>query len=277
MILCNLKKLIKEYDVTQTQIIEATGITRPTLLQLIKNENNGFKYDTLEKLCEFFDIELNDLLIYSPYFIKINDFDLTKWIIENNNKEVFQISINISIDSDEYIFDLVGSRSEIQKYEKDLSLKCEIPYDLYHLFNTKKVEEFLNSMLLLDDRLIKLIDDLEYNIENNIYRIKKPWHISLEFNPINKKDIGDELGEFMMQYIDFQMKSPKSKEEIQFAIDETKRLENKSKHLGEKLKLLQNPTYEMIKGKTMHLSYLEKYPKELQEAREYLENLLKED
>lgn len=277
MILCNLKNLIKKYDVTQTQIIEKTGITRPTLLQLIKNENNGFKYDTLEKLCAFFDIELNDLLIYCPYFIKINDFDLTKWIIEENKKEIFQISINLSIDNDEYIFDLVGSRSEINMYEKDLILKCEISYDLYHLFKTKKVEEFLNSMLLLDDRLIKFIDDLEYNIENNVYRIKKPWNISLEFNPITKKDVGDEIGEFMMEYIDFQMKIPKSKEEIHYAINETKRLENKSLHLGEKLKLLPNPTYEMIKGKPMYLSYFEKYPKELQEAREYLEKLLKED
>lgn len=277
MILCNLKKLIKEYDVTQTQIIEATGITRPTLLQLIKNENNGFKYDTIEKLCKFFNVDLNELLIYTPYDITMSELDISEWHFKDKEEIEFLINVTVTIDNEKHIFSLEGSMEELQSYNKKIILKCDVTYEKYHLYKKHNLDKFLNNMLLQHESYNKFYNDLELLIEQNIYRIKNPWHISLEFNPVKKRDISDEIVDFMTEYIDFQMNIPNSKEEINFAIDETKRLENKSIEIGKKLKASSNDIYEMVKGEPMYLSYFEKYPNELQEARTYLENLLKED
>ncbi|WP_270912296.1 helix-turn-helix domain-containing protein [Staphylococcus saprophyticus] len=63
MIKCTLKDLIEHHEVTQTDIANATGITRPTLLSLMRNDAQGIKFSTLEKLCDYFNIEINELLV----------------------------------------------------------------------------------------------------------------------------------------------------------------------------------------------------------------------
>src|SRR5699024_5461595 len=70
MIFCTLSALMEDYGVTQTKLSEATGITRPTLVQLMKNENQNIKYDTIDKLCNYFNIEMNDLIKRSKYDIQ---------------------------------------------------------------------------------------------------------------------------------------------------------------------------------------------------------------
>lgn len=40
---------MKIYEVNQTELSEETGISRPTILSLIKNEAKGIKFDTLDK------------------------------------------------------------------------------------------------------------------------------------------------------------------------------------------------------------------------------------
>lgn len=62
MIYCRLKDLMEETGVTQTKIIEATGITRPTLIQLINNDSNGIKFSTIDKLCDYFNVSMNELI-----------------------------------------------------------------------------------------------------------------------------------------------------------------------------------------------------------------------
>lgn len=63
MIECRLKELMEMKGVTQTDISNATGITRPTLLSLIKNDAQSIKFSTLESLCDYFNIEIQDFLV----------------------------------------------------------------------------------------------------------------------------------------------------------------------------------------------------------------------
>lgn len=51
------------YKVNQTELSEATGISRPTILSLIKNEAKGIKFDTLDKICKHFNVKINDFLV----------------------------------------------------------------------------------------------------------------------------------------------------------------------------------------------------------------------
>lgn len=192
MILCNLKKLIKEYNVTQTQIIESTGITRPTLLQLIKNENNGFKYDTIEKLCKFFNVDMNELLIFTPFDIKMPILDIFQMNYrgvkdEDLGSEII-IHVTTFIDNKRYNFQLAHHLQEIHSLKHEITLYCEVSKEDYYYFKEKKLDSFLTSMLLLHDKYNEFIENLEINLENNFYRIKNEWKIKLEFTLLDEDE-----------------------------------------------------------------------------------------
>ena len=63
MIKCRLKELMKIHEVNQTELSKATGISRPTILSLIRNEANGIKFDNLDKICKYFNVNIKDFLI----------------------------------------------------------------------------------------------------------------------------------------------------------------------------------------------------------------------
>lgn len=73
MIICTLNKLMEENDKTQSEVANATGITRPTLLSLIRNDNQSIRYETINQLCNFFDIDMSELLVYSPVDVKLKN------------------------------------------------------------------------------------------------------------------------------------------------------------------------------------------------------------
>ncbi|WP_158263926.1 helix-turn-helix domain-containing protein, partial [Staphylococcus simulans] len=64
---------MKEKDVNQSRIVEETGITRPTLLTLIRNTNQSIRYETVNQLCNFFNIDMCELLVYSPVEVKLKE------------------------------------------------------------------------------------------------------------------------------------------------------------------------------------------------------------
>ncbi|MGX0350948.1 DNA-binding Xre family transcriptional regulator [Staphylococcus hominis] len=71
MILCTLSKYMDMFGVNQSKLSKETGITRPTIVSLLKNENKNIKYENIDELCSYFEIDLSDLLIYSPLNISI--------------------------------------------------------------------------------------------------------------------------------------------------------------------------------------------------------------
>lgn len=80
MIKCKLNELIEQRGVTQTEIANATGISRPTLLSLIKNDAQGIKFSSLEKLCELFNVTISEFLISDKEIIQTKDEQLDKII-----------------------------------------------------------------------------------------------------------------------------------------------------------------------------------------------------
>ena len=173
MILCTLKNYMKLFGATQSQISEQTGITRPTLLSLIRNENKNIKYDTIDELCNFFGIQLKDLLIYSPVKIKQKSFNI-KTIIEeyehiNESWKTYGVSITYEINNEDFIFE--GSIDPIdlktfknKKFENGtlyLNCNCFIEKDNYeNLLKAGFSKEFFE----LDSDL--LIFNIFFNVRN---------------------------------------------------------------------------------------------------------------
>ncbi len=58
---------------TAKAIWQATGITERTLSRLINNETTGVDFDTLERLCEYFNCQTGDILIWLPGSIEAKE------------------------------------------------------------------------------------------------------------------------------------------------------------------------------------------------------------
>jgi putative transcriptional regulator len=52
--------------ITAKAICQVTGITEKTLSRLINNETARVDFETLERLCEYFDCQPGDILIRLP-------------------------------------------------------------------------------------------------------------------------------------------------------------------------------------------------------------------
>ncbi|MGK8461565.1 helix-turn-helix domain-containing protein [Staphylococcus epidermidis] len=181
MILCTLKNYMKLFGATQSQISEQTGITRPTLLSLIRNENKNIKYDTIDELCNFFGIQLKDLLIYSPVKIKQKSFNI-KTIIEeyehiNESWKTYGVSITYEINNEVFIFE--GSIDPIdlktfknKKFENGtlyLNCNCFIEKDNYeNLLKAGFSKEFFDLYNDLNQIKNKIVDKLPFELDSDL-------------------------------------------------------------------------------------------------------------
>lgn len=69
MIKNNLNVLLAERDYTATDLHEGTGISKTTLTSLVNNTGKGVQMDTIDKICNFLDVDVSEFFIYSPYMI----------------------------------------------------------------------------------------------------------------------------------------------------------------------------------------------------------------
>lgn len=62
MIECNLAVLLAKRKLKVSDAVKATGISQSTLLRLYHDRTTRIDFETIEKLCEFFDCGIEDLL-----------------------------------------------------------------------------------------------------------------------------------------------------------------------------------------------------------------------
>ena len=66
MIKCNLSKLMGEHKVNIQEVHETTGLNRNTISNLYHEKSKQVHFDTIDKLCSFFDCRVGDLFEYKP-------------------------------------------------------------------------------------------------------------------------------------------------------------------------------------------------------------------
>ena len=65
MIEIKLDDLIWQYRVTAEQIAKETGLSKNTISKMRNSKNSNISISTLDKLCEYFECDVCDLLSYS--------------------------------------------------------------------------------------------------------------------------------------------------------------------------------------------------------------------
>lgn len=178
MIICTLKELMKMFGVNQTKLSEETGITRPTLLSLIRNENQNIKYDTINSLCNYFGIGLSDLLLYSPINIEFKEVTYKEEIEtintegqKNLNIPFEYIFIRYFIDDKEYIFQADLDSLVVDVYRKDFNTNEELYVLPINEIDREEYETLLQKGFKQDF----------FNYYNDSIRIKEKIANSLPF------------------------------------------------------------------------------------------------
>ncbi|MBW6088619.1 helix-turn-helix domain-containing protein [Staphylococcus chromogenes] len=189
---------MEEYNVSQSQIATATGITRPTLLSLIRNENQSIRYETINQLCKYFEIDMSDLLVFSPVEVKLSEILIEElpfsayYELEKNEKN-YIVSIIYLIDGIEVEFD---TNLNVTKKVNSLKLSNKIFFstiiyedELAKLksknFNTdfiKVYNESINLNSLIKNKLKSKNLNTDFNFKN--YKV--------EFNTMKRNDKSSE-------------------------------------------------------------------------------------
>ena len=66
MVKNNLKQLLKLKKITQSELSRKSGISKYSLSQMATGKTNSIRHDTLDKLCEALECDINDILMYTP-------------------------------------------------------------------------------------------------------------------------------------------------------------------------------------------------------------------
>ncbi|WP_380572697.1 helix-turn-helix domain-containing protein [Staphylococcus hyicus] len=234
MIICTLKKLMEEYNVSQSQIATATGITRPTLLSLIRNENQSIRYETINQLCKYFEIDMSDLLVFSPVEVKLSEILIEElpfsayYDLEKNEKN-YIVSIIYLIDGIEVEFDTnlnVTKKTNSLKHSNKIFFSTIIYEDeLAKLksknFNTDFIKVYNESIDL--NSLIK--NKLKSNNLNTDFNFK---NYKVDFNTMKRNNKSTE--DFKIELLEFlendKLRKTFSEKEIQILKDKIKYIDD---------------------------------------------------
>src|SRR5699024_9312439 len=178
MIICTLNKLMEVNYKTQSEVASKTGITRPTLLSLIRNDNQSIRYETINQLCKFFDVDMSELLVYSPVDVELKEVLVEEvplsinYEISKNNLS-YSVSLIYEIDGIEFEFDtnlnVIDTDNSLKNSGK-LFFSSTVYEDVWKKLSTKR----------FDENFIKTYNDA-INFENEIKHRLKEHDLNTDF------------------------------------------------------------------------------------------------
>lgn len=89
MIRCNLAVLLAERSLKITKVAAETGISRTTLTALSTNRSQGIQFDTLNTLCNYFNVAPNSLVSFIPIDIDVISIDLQEDEFGNEPPDIY--------------------------------------------------------------------------------------------------------------------------------------------------------------------------------------------
>src|SRR5699024_9576656 len=206
------------------------GITRPTLLSLIRNDNQSIRYETINQLCKFFSIDMSELLRYSPVNVTMIDilveklfasdeglhhivsviYDIDGHEIEFDTNLIISNTKNSLENSGKFIFSTliektIWSQMKIKKFDKDFIKVYNDAINLESIIKGKLKDQDLNTNFQIKEYDIDIrtfqkddrsSEDIIKNIEKMVYELpndksEKQFLINSIKTMINSLNEGD--------------------------------------------------------------------------------------
>lgn len=139
MIKNNFNELMAQKKLKITRVSNDTGISRPTLTSLTRGESKGIQYDTLNTLCNYFNITPCEFFDYIPYEFTIKIIDTDNEVIKDLNYN----ENNLNIREYELFINVLNTKGMIVK---TYSLNCLLA------FSKIFIPTIINEELTLSDQ-----------------------------------------------------------------------------------------------------------------------------
>jgi DNA-binding Xre family transcriptional regulator len=114
MLANRLNVLLAERQLTNKQVVEATGLSRNSISNIINNPEANIATDTVDRLCLYLGVTPTDFFSYAPYSFKY-DLDISNgsaalliWITHNQKTHINRYNLhfsNVGDDVDSLAFD----------------------------------------------------------------------------------------------------------------------------------------------------------------------------
>lgn len=171
MIKCNLAVLLAERGLKMSDVIKDTKLAKNTVRSLYYNEAKGIQFNTLETLCDYLSIDIDDLFTLSQFNLSVKD-------ILKINENFYKITILIETDKENFTDEILISYEHkpsnvIYPPPKDGET---IPY-----YSIKISRKFYNTLLTLPEKrqisyliqniLIPTFEKIGIDLEDNSYTI----------------------------------------------------------------------------------------------------------
>lgn len=204
MIRNRLNELMKIKKVRVKDLNEQLGISRATLVKIRENTATQMRYDTINKLCKYLNVTLNDFFEYTPMDISIcsskSTYEVEK-IKEANKKpndfttlEFPDSELIISVDSVQYYY-LVDDC----KYMPDTLFLISFvsAYDLTHEVgleeeypNTLPTAELIKDWKSLPDGFKTMLEKRLYDNVRQNYKLSKTCKLIITIDFLDDDSTG---------------------------------------------------------------------------------------
>lgn len=166
MIKSNLAVLMAKNEINITELHKATGISRNTISAIYNNTAKGIQYDTLDKLCTYFNADSNDILEFIPMNLYIGDL-----FTDEYNQTFFHAQINNHIETIETMIkytvetqkDLYGN----VKYTLNIWLK-DIIFEEISKVPKSKFDDYVYTHIV--DPIRKKLNLIEVSISISVFK-----------------------------------------------------------------------------------------------------------
>ena len=147
MIKNNFNTLMAERLLKITRVSNDTGISRTTLTALSQEMNKGVQLDTLNTLCNYFNITPGDFFDYIPYEFTIKIIDS-----ENEENDIFNNdTFSFNIKNYELFINVLNTKGSVIH---TFSLYCVLAHKPVQLSssNTEKTDKKIKATFLIENK-----------------------------------------------------------------------------------------------------------------------------
>ncbi len=166
MIESNLAVLLAERNLRITKVSRDTGISRTTLTALCNDYTGGIKFEVLDSLCKYLDIEPKDFFNYSAYEYELKIMD-ENWLGTTARSAILGLFISrkgITKGVSIYTYADIPIEDEIAS----INVRFELAFN-YHVISPEEyslLQDFLNDIGLRRIRVLK--SEMEKLIKDSI-------------------------------------------------------------------------------------------------------------
>ena len=148
MIKNNFDELVAQRKLKITRISNDTGISRPTLNSLSRDDGKGIQYDTLNTLCTYFNITPCEFFDYLPFDLEYNIEQDTEEELVPNSKD----GIEYTTSCDYILF--INMKGKNQNKTFEIKISVEKKYNLTDLIEGNLYESLKFDINNIDILLI---------------------------------------------------------------------------------------------------------------------------